>query len=598
MSNERPPSDEQEEKSVAVNDKSSPGDDSFSNPWEQELAQIRDDQMGKLSGRSAGRAEEKGSLEFGSSDELYGRREEGVASESPAKLEAGKMPALPGSNRAPQSESAEASHIGESADKLVRQSGSRTVASSEAIKTSLPEYANWLATNFDKFDNDKDGKLDRAEVETQVLDPANKGKDAVYAATLNTTMLTIEDGLAKFVAKNEGKNADGLFLQNNALSRASVEAFNAMVSDPKELKDARADAAASTAWDKFAHLDTNKTNRVSRKELNAALADKNWSKDDRESLKQILYKYDSIAKAVNELHDYPEGDAMNAGEEPQKTPALQKMVDETISERDLKAIGKEESIAIVAAQESLAHHTERFNRHLAAVKSGKSAEISQGSVNDCFLIAPMKELAKRDPEALSKMISDNKDGTFSVKFPDSPKSYTVKAPTEAELASYTNNKDSSIIEKAFGIRYKEDHPEKKSSLISTEQIDRGSPQEAITALTGSNAETAYVVPGGEDALKMAKEAAEKGEMLIAASKESPAADGVQSSHAFGMSYNKDSGKIVLQNPYSVDARHKDQEPVNKYGKPLDGKLDGKFEMDAHTFSKSFSHIFRERKDKK
>lgn len=556
------PSEDPEVKSSAVGDQSVADNQSASSDaWTRELNQIREQDVSKRDSSGAAPKMEKGSLEFGSSADLY----------------------LLGGNK-----------NAEARNDSGRDAGR---ASNDTLDTSLRDFSKWTKSNFEKFDADKNGKIDRNEAEAQVLDPSNKGKDAVYAATLNSMLGSIEDNFKK-ASDGLGKEQREEVPASEFLTRDALDRFDSVVNDEKQMKDAQTEVSARQGYSKFDAVDTDNNGRVSKEELNEALKDKKWNEGGRESFNKMLEKFDDISKTANEQHIKAMKYACMPGEAPRATPELQKEADQTISKRDLSEYGKDASFAIADAKESLSKNTERLSKHLKDAKEGKNSEIHQGSVNDCFLVSPMRELTKREPDALSKLIKDNNDGTYTVKFPDSDKPYTVKAPTQAELASYTNNKDSAIVEKAYGIRFKEEHPEKKSSSISTEHLDFGSASDAITALTGSKAETVEVFGDGQDALAIAKEAQKNGEILVAGSNQWQATEGIQPQHAFAMSYNKENGKIVLENPYPVRANSSKLEPIDQYGKPMDGKLDGRFEMDAETFAMTFSHIARERRDKK
>jgi hypothetical protein len=573
MPNDRP-SEEPEEKS-AVKDQVATENESAASLFEQAYSDVRNSENSKKGPeKSSSDRKEKGDLEFNTED-LFAEAYANAGNKSADKAKDAEGKVKDGTNK------------------------------NQPVKdSSVAEFSKWLKSNFNNFDADKDGKLDQQEVEKQVLNPANKGKDAIYAATLNSEMLSIEDNFSKQALgraeKGELENIpspDEGSLKNTAVSRESVEAFSAFANDENKLQNARGEVSVVRGYNKFDHLDTDKSSRVTKDELKAALEDKKWNENDRETFKQMLARYDSIAKSANEQDLVFAGSAVIPGEMPRENPAEQKAADETISQRDLGKTGKPQSFALTGAEESVKRHTERLNKFLADETGGKKCDINQGAVNDCFFVSPMKELTKREPEALSKLVTDNKDGTHSVKFPDSEKVYTVNAPTQAELASYTNNKNSAILEKAYGQRYKEEHPDKKTSLISTESLDFGNAADAIRALTGSKAENVFVGDGSES-LKLAKEASEKGEILVAGSNEWTRKDGIQSRHAYGMSYNKETGKIVLENPYPARDSSRKLEPIDKYGKALDGNLDGKFELTAEEFAENFDHISREIRKKK
>jgi hypothetical protein len=356
MPNDRP-SEEPEEKS-AVKDQVATENESAASLFEQAYSEVRNSENNKKGPeKSSSDRKEKGDLVFNTEDlfaEAYANAGN-KAAEKPNDAD-GKGKEKDGTNK------------------------------NQPVKdSSVADFSNWLKSNFNNFDADKDGKLDQQEVEKQVLNPANKGKDAIYAATLNSEMLSIEDNFSKQALgraeKGELENIPSPdepgALKNTAVSRESVEAFNAFANDENKLQNARGEVSVVRGYNKFDHLDTDKSSRVTKDELKAALEDNKWNENDRETFKQMLSRYDSIAKSANEQDLVFAGSAVIPGEMPRENPAEQKAADETISQRDIGKTGKPQSFALTGAEESVKRHTERLNKFLADETGGKKCDINQ-----------------------------------------------------------------------------------------------------------------------------------------------------------------------------------------------------------------------------
>lgn len=62
-------------------------------------------------------------------------------------------------------------------------------------------------------------------------------------------------------------------------------------------------------------------------------------------------------------------------------------------------------------------HTEAGRISLyGVVGKPDSADIKQGAVNDCYFLSTVESLLNKDPKLISNMISENKDGSYTVKF--------------------------------------------------------------------------------------------------------------------------------------------------------------------------------------
>lgn len=111
--------------------------------------------------------------------------------------------------------------------------------------------------------------------------------------------------------------------------------------------------------------------------------------------------------------------------------------------------------------------------------------IKQGNTGDCYLLSTVAGLAYHDPQRLAALIVPNRDGSYTVNFPQH-EPITVAPPTDCEIASYTDDAQDGywlhVIEKAWGVYRdrKRTHTEVVDSVIHG-----GSGGGAIMFVTGN-----------------------------------------------------------------------------------------------------------------
>jgi Calpain family cysteine protease len=79
--------------------------------------------------------------------------------------------------------------------------------------------------------------------------------------------------------------------------------------------------------------------------------------------------------------------------------------------------------------------------------------IRQDWTTDCYFLSTVGALAQVNPQAIMRLIAPGNDGRFTVTFPGKP-AVRVPAPTQAELAAYSNARDGiwlNLLEKAYAI---------------------------------------------------------------------------------------------------------------------------------------------------
>ncbi len=119
--------------------------------------------------------------------------------------------------------------------------------------------------------------------------------------------------------------------------------------------------------------------------------------------------------------------------------------------------------------------------------------IAQGMIGNCYLEAPLAGVANQEPEFIKKSITDNKNGTYTVRFQGAPtEAYTVKAPTDAELDLFNGASKygvwPSIIEEAYGIYHARHFGQREAATAASQADGGGDPDTVLRLLTNHDTE--------------------------------------------------------------------------------------------------------------
>lgn len=130
-------------------------------------------------------------------------------------------------------------------------------------------------------------------------------------------------------------------------------------------------------------------------------------------------------------------------------------------------------------------------------KQISTADIKQGAIGDCFLIAGIYDITKKDPNAIYNMIRDNKDGTVTVKLYDvktveNEKQFTPKYVTfDKSVMKSNRHADDALwvqmLEKAYSVH--------KGSY---EGMDGGATSDVYEAFLGKSAKNTSIVSGSSN----------------------------------------------------------------------------------------------------
>ena len=146
----------------------------------------------------------------------------------------------------------------------------------------------------------------------------------------------------------------------------------------------------------------------------------------------------------------------------------------------------------------------------------RGEDVLQGGIGDCFFMAPLASMAKANPRAIKNAITDNKDGTATVRFfrhqPDSKKFVPlnvvvdIKVPTRNHAPVYGSSRDNdlwvSIYEKAYA-KLRGGYP----------RLAGGTFEPAIEKLTGRP--TQKVLPTDPHLFEKLSEALRNGKFVVA-----------------------------------------------------------------------------------
>jgi hypothetical protein len=218
--------------------------------------------------------------------------------------------------------------------------------------------------------------------------------------------------------------------------------------------------------------------------------------------------------------------------------------------------------------------------------------VIQGEVlGDCYFLSSVASLAKEDPNAVKKMIHDNRDGTYTVTFPgDQSHPVTVEAPTADETTQFAADQNgalAAVLEKAH--RYytgrvasdNGDDPAKALQLLTGKSYQR-------VGLNYDNGQT--YVPGSQ--FSSPPSDAEVGSLLSRAlSSGQPIVSFTEAKtdlvdhHAYSvLAYDPTTQTVALRNPW----QYLGSDP--SHVKSLKDLGNGEFTLSLAEFDKEFAYL--------
>jgi hypothetical protein len=190
-------------------------------------------------------------------------------------------------------------------------------------------------------------------------------------------------------------------------------------------------------------------------------------------------------------------------------------------------------------------------------KAVRGTVVEQGSLGDCYFLAGLTGLAAAKPDAIKKMITENQDGTYTVRFPGR-KPVTVTAPTDAEISRYVSSGRNGIwlnvLEKAYAKSRNDSRLFAKGDMYKA--IEGGWGRQSIKALTGNASDVSrmrFLSPASLQA-KVTQAQADGRLMTIATGhpfgRSETKANKLPTGHEYTvMGYDESSGKYRIRNPW-------------------------------------------------
>ncbi len=220
---------------------------------------------------------------------------------------------------------------------------------------------------------------------------------------------------------------------------------------------------------------------------------------------------------------------------------------------------------------------------------GGVSGVDQGGWGDCWFESSLASLARttQGQLAIAKMITLNKNGTYTVTFPGDKKDKIIVSNTDIKKDHLSNNaKWANILEAAV------------IKLCPKQVNDGASATRAMRLLTGKRAETQYVDANSKDdhIAKILEKAIKRNELLTAGSKDTLHNNSIVNDHDYTViAYDPTTEYITLRNPFGDNANSGDlpKDTAQVGGPPVDGVLNlgnGLIAMSINTFKQNFDII--------
>jgi hypothetical protein len=219
-------------------------------------------------------------------------------------------------------------------------------------------------------------------------------------------------------------------------------------------------------------------------------------------------------------------------------------------------------------------------------------QVAQGGLGDCWIVAAAVSVGKARPDAITNMIKDNGDGTYTVTFPKDPKkpvtiTYDPNAPGEKGGDGIWIR----VIEQAAA-KYLNDNSWWKKDDPLVKINDGGQTYDAMDLLTGSGYKTLNgdSVWDSKDEWHTALVNAFKNNKAVTVSTTSDSGakikvdEGLIRGHAYVvLGYNAQTKTLTLLNPWGNNGeygqKYDPSKPLGQQWTPaLDGNADGKFDI--------------------
>lgn len=381
-----------------------------------------------------------------------------------------------------------------------------------------------------------------------------------------------------------GKTAPGLVAEALGLAGGTRECRAHGAGDVLEESE-----LAGRLRDNFARIDANGDAEIDGREIRRAKSSGEFAGEDA----QLLFVLERSFESLRRLSDDDEGSRLSRVLSGGDVDELARLLQGRSPDR-MGSGAEDTQYALLDIRESLkeaqqaAAYVARSGQAIAESGLPGASAVRQGQIGDCFLISAIAAVVSVDPAAFSKMIADNGDGTYTVRFPGADP-VVVTAPSEAELLWGASGGESGfwphIIERAYA-QVGQRAERVAQSAYYEDGLFGGNSAVALSILTGREAQqfSTYNTSAEEMHQILARAVADK-RPLVAGTPMGLGRDdlGLPRQHAYTvLDYNRETRTVTIRNPYGRTEPGGDN--------PLDGLDDGVFVMPLDQFMRHFESL--------
>lgn len=353
----------------------------------------------------------------------------------------------------------------------------------------------------------------------------------------------------------------------------------------------------------FERLDWNDDGVVSKDEIDRAMNDSDYRGEDAQLVVLLKQKREELAVLSKDSNVFLEKYQVTK-QDMAKLTELANKADKSKEEQDVvdtvDSRLRNSGNAIKDSDKRL------WGSNSNPIDSITPEAVDQEKIGDCYFLASVAAVAKtkEGKESIKNMIEDNKDGTYTVRFPGNPRSITVDEPTDAELAhGAAAGKEGvwvAVLEKAYAkYKYKETGEKPR---YPTEGIDGGYTNEALELLTGKRVKDVSLENTSKDEMHNILKKSMEDDRPVTCEIDDPEDDeteskkeenpaGLPTGHSYTVTgYDPETRMVTVRNPWGRG------EPEDADGNAKDGKDDGTFTMTLDEFYRNFHSVQYARAD--
>lgn len=361
---------------------------------------------------------------------------------------------------------------------------------------------------------------------------------------------------------------------------------------------------AERLFDKnFERLDWNEDGVVSTDEIDRAMSDSDYKGEDAQLVVLLKEQRKEIALLSSDTSLLFETSSVTK----QDMAKLTELANKTDKSEDEAELVGDIDNKLRRTGNALQNSNKKLWGSADPIDSITPEAVDQEQVGDCYFLASVAAVAKtkEGKESIKNMIEDNKDGTYTVRFPGNPRAITVDEPTDAELAhGAAAGREGvwvAVLEKAYAKYQAKETGEKPRYM--TDGIEGGYTNEALELMTGKRVKDLQLENTSKEEMHKILTSSMEDDRPVTCEIDDPEGEeterskkgdngaGLPSGHSYTITgYDPETRMVTVRNPWGSG------EPKDKDGKTLDGNNDGTFTMSLDDFYRNFHSVQYARAD--